>query len=61
MDQATNLRSFLNRAMTACVVMQAEDDSAEMVEVTAALETNSFTSIVPLVVVGVLAKGQQVF
>jgi hypothetical protein len=41
--------------------MQAECDSADMVEVTAALETHSFTSIVPLVVMGMLAKAEQVF
>ena len=61
MDQPIELQSFLNRAMPARVVMQAECDSGDMVEVTAALETNSFTSIVPLVIVGVLAKAEQVF
>jgi PleD family two-component response regulator len=50
-DQATELRSFLNRTMPACVVMEAEHDSAEMVEVIAVLKADSFTSIVPLVVV----------
>jgi len=49
--QAVELRSLLHRTMPACVVMETGPDSADMVEVIEALKADSFTSIVPLVVV----------
>ncbi len=50
-DQAVELRTLLNRTMPACVVMESESDSANLVDVVRVLKEDSFTSIVPLVVV----------
>ncbi|HIN50569.1 MAG TPA: hypothetical protein EYM78_07620 [Gemmatimonadetes bacterium] len=50
-DEASELRALLNRTMPACVVMESDSDSADFVEVVRVLKGDSFTSIVPLVVV----------
>ena len=50
-DQAVELRAFLNRTMPACVVMETGSDLSDILEVIRVLKEDSFTSIVPLVVV----------
>jgi GGDEF domain-containing protein len=49
-DQAADLRALLNRTMPACVVMESASDSAEFVDIVRVLKEDSFTSIVPLMV-----------
>ncbi len=49
-DQVADLRALLNRTMPACVIMESDSDSAEFVEIIRVLKQDSFTSIVPLMV-----------
>jgi len=47
-DRPADVRALLNRAFPACVILEADSDMTEVVELTRVLKADAFTAIVPL-------------
>ena len=49
-DQVEEVRALLNRRFPACVILELEGDSTDILTLTKTLKGDAFTAIVPLVV-----------